>query len=148
MSNPWVLAGLALAAGALIPVQAAANLLLVGSLHSVLRAALVLLATGFMTLALIAVVARVPPPGVAHLVATPAHGFWGGPIVATYVLAIMFLAPVMGVGNAVRWIVTGQVLAALLIDHWGLFGAGQHVMDGRRLLGAVCMILGVGLARS
>jgi transporter family-2 protein len=132
----------------LIPVQAAANLLLVHSLHSVVRAALVLLATGFLTLAVIAVVVRVPPPGLAHLTAIPVHGFWGGPIVATYVLAIMLLAPAMGVGNAVRWIVTGQVLAALLIDHWGLFGADRQPMDGFRLLGAFCMILGVGLART
>jgi transporter family-2 protein len=148
VSNPWILAGFALVAGGLIPVQASANLLLVHSLQSVVRAALVLLATAFMTLTLIAAAARVSPPGVAHLAAVPAHGFWGGPIVATYVLAIMLLAPAMGVGSAVRWIVTGQVLAALLIDHWGLFGASQQVMDGRRLLGAVCMILGVGLART
>lgn len=148
MSNAWTLAGLALVAGGLIPVQAAANVLLVDSLQSVVRAALVLLATGFMTLAMIAVVARVPPPGVTHLAAIPAHGLWGGPIVATYVLAIMLLAPAMGVGNAVRWIVTGQVLAALLIDHLGLFGASQQVLDARRLLGAGCMILGVGLART
>lgn len=148
MSNPWTLAALALVAGGLIPVQAASNLLLVESLQSVVRAALVLLATGFVTLLIIAVAARVPPPGVAHLIATPGHGFWGGPIVATYVVAIMLLAPAMGVGSAVRWIVTGQVLAALLIDHWGLFGASQQTIDGRRLLGAVCMILGVGLART
>jgi transporter family-2 protein len=148
VSNAWILPGLALVAGGLIPVQAAANLLLVHSLQSVVRAALVLMASGFMTLAVIAVVARVPPPGVAHFIAIPAHGFLGGPIVATYVLAIMLLAPAMGVGNAVRWIVTGQVLAALLIDHWGLFGASQQTMDGSRLLGSLCMILGVGLART
>jgi transporter family-2 protein len=138
---------LALIAGGLIPVQAAANLVLVDALQSILRAALILLATGFVFLAMVAAVTRVPLPGPAHLLGIPAHGFWGGPIVATYVLAIMFLAPIMGVGNAVRWIVTGQVLAALLIDHLGLFGASVQTMDGSRIAGALLMIVGVGLAR-
>ncbi len=53
-----------------------------------------------------------PPPGVTHLAAIPAHGSWGGPIVATCVLAIVSLPPAMGAGNAVRWIVAGH-------GHWG-----------------------------
>ncbi len=53
-----------------------------------------------------------PSPGMTLLAAIPAHGLWGGPIVATCLRAIMFLAPAMGVGNAVWWIGTGD-------GHWG-----------------------------
>jgi transporter family-2 protein len=63
------------------------------------------------------------------------------------VIAITFLAPRLGVGNAIRLVVTGQIVAAVTIDHVGAFGAVVQRLTMGRAIGAVLMIIGVILAR-
>jgi transporter family-2 protein len=43
--------------------------------------------------------------------------------VAFYVLSITYIAPTFGVGNAVFFVLLGQLVSAAIIDHFGLFGA-------------------------
>jgi transporter family-2 protein len=43
--------------------------------------------------------------------------------VAFYVLSITWIAPTFGVGNAVFFVLLGQLVSAAMIDHFGLFGA-------------------------
>src|SRR6478752_1067358 len=88
---------LALAAGALIPVQAAANAALARAVGG--RA------------------------DWAGLPAAPPWAYAGGLVVAAYVLTITFLVPRLGVGAAVALIVTGQIVGALAVDHFGLLRA-------------------------
>jgi bacterial/archaeal transporter family-2 protein len=98
---------LALAAGALIPVQAAANAALARSLGgSVPAAALVLFAVAAAAAAglALAVGGRADWAG---LPAAPPWAYAGGLIVAAYVLTITFLVPRLGVGAAIALIVTG-----------------------------------------
>jgi bacterial/archaeal transporter family-2 protein len=138
---------LALVAGALIPVQAAANAALSKSLQgSVGYAALTLFAVAGATT--IAAIALIPgsAPSWGQFRAAPAWSFIGGVIVAVYVLTITFLAPRLGVGAAISLIVTGQILAALLIDHYGLMGSLQFPLTPGRLAGAALMIVGAFLA--
>jgi transporter family-2 protein len=138
---------LALAAGALIPVQAAAN----AALSRVIRgnvpaAAMILFVVAALATALAAIVtgARIPP--LAELKAVPWWGFTGGIIVAFYVFTITFLAPRLGVGTAIALVVTGQVMAAITIDHFGLMRSPLFPLTPTRLLGAALMVLGVFLA--
>jgi transporter family-2 protein len=77
----------------------------------------------------------------------PAYGYFGGFIVASYVIAITFLAPRLGVGNAICFIVTGQIFAAVLIDHFGLFGAPVQTLSWTRAAGIALMIAGLFLAK-
>jgi bacterial/archaeal transporter family-2 protein len=138
---------LALVAGALIPVQAAANAALSKSLQgSVGYAALTLFAVAGATT--IAAIALIPgsAPSWGQFRAAPAWSFIGGAIVAMYVLTITFLAPRLGVGAAISLIVTGQILAALLIDHYGLMRSLQFPLTTGRLAGAALMIVGAFLA--
>jgi hypothetical protein len=51
------------------------------------------------------------------------------------------------VGNAIRLVVTGQIVAAVTIDHVGAFGAVVQRLTMGRAIGAVLMIIGVILAR-
>jgi transporter family-2 protein len=50
------------------------------------------------------------------------------------------------VGNAIALVVTGQVVAALAIDHFGLLRSLTFALTPSRLLGAVFMVIGVFLA--
>lgn len=138
---------LAFSVGALIPVQAAANSMLSLGLRSVTYAAMALFTTGLLFILFVALVFRVEPPSMTVFASVPGYSFIGGVIVATYVLAITFLTPQMGVGSAICWIVTGQIVTAVVIDHFGLIGASEHYLNWQRATGVFCMIGGTFLAR-
>lgn len=142
-----LLSAFALLVGALIPIQAATNAALSKAIESVFYASLVLFGVGFVFVASFLAIRRVAPPSSAAFRAAPAYGYLGGFIVATYVLSITYLAPRFGVGNAICFIVTGQIISAVLIDHFGLLGAVVQHMSWQRALGACLMVLGLFLAR-
>jgi transporter family-2 protein len=56
---------------------------------------------------------------------------------------ITILTPRLGVGAAIGLIVTGQILCAVLIDHFGLLNAAVKPITLTRLLGMLLMIAGV-----
>jgi transporter family-2 protein len=142
-----LLAALAVIVGALIPVQAATNAAMSRIVGSVAITSLVLFAIGFVVVAAWAIVMRVPLPSLETLRQVPAYGYSGGFVVASYVIVITFLAPQLGVGNAIRLVVTGQIVAAVIIDHVGAFGAVVQRLTMGRAIGVVLMIIGVILAR-
>ena len=142
-----LLGALGVIVGALIPVQAATNAAMSRVIGSVAITSLALFAVGFVVVAAWAMVLREPLPSLETLRHVPAYGYFGGIIVAGYVISITFLAPRLGVGNAVRLVVTGQIAAAVIIDHVGAFGAVVHRLTIGRAIGAVLMIIGVILAR-
>jgi hypothetical protein len=99
----FVLLGtLAVIVGALIPIQAATNAAMSRAIGSVAITSLALFAIGFVVVAAWAIVIREPLPSLETLRHVPAYGYFGGFIVASYVIAITFLAPRLGVGNAIR----------------------------------------------
>jgi transporter family-2 protein len=77
----------------------------------------------------------------------PAQFYFGGLFVAFYVIAVTFIAPKFGVGNAIFFVLVGQLISAATIDHFGLFGALRSAIDARRVAGIALMIAGVYLAR-
>ena len=141
------LAALALVVGALIPLQAATNAALARALGSVAFASFTVFAVALVFVSACVVVARTPVPALGVLRSAPAYGYLGGLIVGSYVLAITFLAPRLGVGNAICFIVTGQILAAVAIDHFGLFGSMVQLLSWQRALGVLFMIAGLFLAK-
>ena len=142
-----LLAALAVIVGALIPVQAATNAAMSRVIGSVAITSLALFAIGFVVVAAWTIVIREPLPSLETLRRVPAYGWCGGFIVASYVISITFLAPRLGVGSAIRLVVTGQIVAAVIIDHLGAFGAVAQRLTMGRAIGAVLMIIGVILAR-
>ncbi len=85
-------------------------------------------------------------PGAAALAQVPAqpkHLLLGGFFVAFYVLSVTWIAPRFGVGNAVFCVLLGQMLAASVIDHFGLFGAVVRPLNLMRASGIGLMALGV-----
>ena len=58
-----------------------------------------------------------------------------------------FIAPKFGVGNAIFFVLVGQLVSAATIDHFGLFGALRSAIDLKRTAGIALMIAGVYLAR-
>ncbi len=142
MQEPMPLYALTmLAAGIGIPVLAALNAALGARLGSPIAAGAVLFTVALViTLALLAISGPAALKGVAE---APRHLMLAGVLVAFYVLSITFIAPRFGVGNAVFFVLLGQLISAAAIDHFGLFGARVSPLSGTRALGIALMAAGV-----
>lgn len=134
---------LALFAGLLLPLQAGINSGLRGSLGHPLLATLASFLVGTVGLAMVLVGARVPLPSTTSL-ATPSWWQWsGGLLGAVYIMVSIVVAPRLGAATMIATIVAGQMLASLLLDHFGLVGYVPHALNGWRLLGGLLVISGV-----
>ena len=128
-------------AGMGIPLLAALNAALGRSIGSPAAAALVLFC---VALAVAAIAALVTGPGaLSKVAAAPRHLLLGGVFVAFYVLSVTYIAPHFGVGNAVFFVLIGQLVSAATIDHFGLFGAQVSPLGLTRAGGIALMALGV-----
>lgn len=76
----------------------------------------------------------------------PFYFYLGGVFVAFYVLSVTWVAPQFGVGNAVAFVLLGQLISMAAIDQFGLLGAPTHVITIQRAVGLILMSVGVFLA--
>ena len=139
---------LALATGIGIPILAAINGALGQRLANPFAAGAILIGVGLVVAAIVTLVstrgeiaplgARLPPFGWLYA---------GGLFMAFYILSITWLVPRFGVGNAVFFVLLGQIIAAVIIDHFGLMGAPRLPVGPVRAAGVVLMLIGVLLAR-
>lgn len=137
------LAAWAFAAGALIPVMGALNAGLSRSLGSAPIAALVLFGVAFCGVATVCLVTRQAMPTGSAFAAAPARLYFGGLIVAFYVLSVTLLIPVFGVGNTILFAMVAQILISAMMDAVGLFGAPVRGLSLMRLSGLALMIAGL-----
>ncbi len=138
-------AAVMLAAGIGIPVLAALNAALGVRLGSPVAAAMVLFCVALLCSA--AVWAALGRTGLAKLNEAPRHLFLAGALVAFYILSITFIAPHFGIGNAVFFVLLGQLISAAAIDHLGLFGARISPLSLTRATGIAVMALGVWITQ-
>lgn len=139
---------LGLAAGAFIPVMAALSGALGRASNNPNLAALFVVA-GACAMVFVFTLAtgalRAPQAVLAQ--ATPlqlASGFG----MAFYLLAITFLAPRIGVGNAVMFVVVAQLVSSAVIDHFALFGAPHKPIGLQRLIGIGVLTIGAIVAQT
>ncbi|WP_127114271.1 DMT family transporter [Shimia sediminis] len=146
MSQTFQYAGVMLLAGIGIPVLAALNAALGQRLGSPLAAGVVLFCVA-LTTAIFVLLVSGQSNLLAGLTSSPKHLFLGGVLVAFYVLTITWIAPKFGVGNAVFFVLLGQLISAAAIDHFGLFGAQVSPLSLARAGGIAVMAAGVWLTQ-
>ena len=130
-----------LAAGIGIPLLAALNAALGKTMGSPAAAAVILFTVALLTAVVAATVTG--PGAVLKAAGAPKHLFLGGVLVAFYVLSVTYIAPSFGVGNAVFFVLIGQLISAAAIDHFGLFGAQISPLTLTRSAGLAIMGFGV-----
>ncbi|WJY20677.1 DMT family transporter [Fontisubflavum oceani] len=135
-----------LAAGIGIPLLAALNARLGANIGSPAAAALILFLVALVATTVTMVVSG-GTGALSNLAAQPKHLFLAGLFVAFYVLSITWVAPTFGVGNAVFFVLLGQLISAAAIDHFGLFGAQVASLSPMRIAGILVMALGVALTQ-
>ncbi|MGJ8616105.1 MAG: DMT family transporter [Sulfitobacter sp.] len=132
-------------AGVGIPVLAALNAALGTRIGSPAAAGTVLFLIAFS--ASLCVALMTGPQAFARFAGVPKHLFLAGLLVAFYVLSITYIAPHFGVGNAVFFVLLGQLVSAAAIDHFGLFGAQVSPLGLARTGGIALMAAGVWLTQ-
>ena len=133
-------------AGIGIPVLAALNAALGQRIGAPMATGVILFAVAFAC-ALIVATASGQLTGLALAANAPKHLFLAGCLVAFYVLSITWVAPKFGVGNAIFFVLLGQLISAAAIDHFGLFGAQMSPLSLTRAAGIAVMAAGVWLTQ-
>lgn len=134
-------AAIMLVAGIGIPVLAALNAQLGGRLGNPAAAAVVGFFVAFCCAGVVLVMTG--PQALAGIATAPKHLFLAGVLIAFYLLSITWIAPKFGVGNAVFFVLLGQMISAAAIDHFGLMGAQASPITLMRAGGIGLMALGV-----
>ncbi len=142
--QPIFYALLMFVAGFGIPMMAALNGSLGVKLHSpALATTILFMVGGLVSLAYLFLSGGIPKLPILQSI--PTFFYLGGLCVIFYILSITWVAPKFGVGNAVSFVLLGQIISMVIIDHFGLLGALQHSVSNQRFVGLALMIVGVFL---
>ena len=145
MNNVYVL--FAITAGAGVAAQAVINGRLRFILGAPVWAATAQFVVGLAVLILFGVVSRQAVPAAADAARAPWWMWTGGLFGALFILMAVVATPVRGAALMLASSIVGQLGAALLIDHYGLFGATVIRITPTRVMGVVLLGLGVILIR-
>ncbi|MBA3390548.1 MAG: DMT family transporter [Actinomycetota bacterium] len=136
-----------IAAGAALTTQFAVN----AQLRTVVGGPVVAAAISFFigTLALVAaalVVGR-QVPEMSVVTSSPWWVWIGGLLGAAFVLASIILTPRLGAATTIGLFLAGQMIASIIIDHFGLLRVAVHEATIPRIVGLMLVLLGVFLVQ-
>ncbi|UZE13363.1 DMT family transporter [Pseudomonas sp. B21-053] len=136
---------LAVIAGAVVPFQSAINANLNRGLGHPLWATLASLLVSLLVLLPIILALRLPLPSVAFISKAPLWMWAGGVFGVCFVALAVMLLPKLGASGFVVLALAGQVIASMVLDHFGLFGLLERQLTLPRVFGAVLLVAGVVL---
>lgn len=145
MSPYWTYAGVMALAGVGIPLLAALNAALGVRIGSPWSATVVLFTVALCCALAVSILTG--PGALAKVPAAPKHLLLAGTLVAFYVMSITFVAPRFGVGNAIFFVLLGQLVSAATIDHFGMFGARVSPLTLTRAGGIAVMAIGLWITQ-
>lgn len=134
---------IALIVGALVPFQAGANAALAKLIGYPLWATLVSLLVSLILVVALIVVMKAPAPALATALTGPWWMWVGGAAGVAYLTAALLLTPKLGVAGFLVAVVAGQMLASLVIDHFGLMGLPEKPISMARVVGLVLIVFGM-----
>ena len=134
---------LALLTGMALATQAGVNGQLGKRLSHPLQASVISFTTGTLILVVLAVAFRAGTPTLAQLRSVPWWGWFGGAIGTLVVTTSLIFGPKVG---AVAWLgllVAGQMVASVILDHFGLAGYPVREINVGRVVGVLFLLVGV-----
>lgn len=140
MKSTILAGGLGFFAGAAVAVQVAVNSMLRQAVGSPMHSAFVSFIVGGLVCLPLSLVA--PKPERAALGTVPWWAWFGGALGACYVISTIVLAPKIGTLALVALTIAGQLLAAIVLEHWGLLSMPKIPLTAGRLVGAVLLVAG------
>ena len=147
MSNIYFLLLVALIAGAVLPVQTAVNNKMAVAVGSPVLGALVSFAVGTLSILIYSVASGESIGSLTSSKDAPAIAWIGGLTGAFFVTVTIILMPRIGVALTISLIIAGQLITALVMDHFGLLGLEVRQVTPLRIVGVVLVGLGAVLIR-
>jgi len=130
-------------AGACAPTQAGINAQLRVFTEDAVTAAFISFAVGTTGLLFYSLVLRIPWPAFQTLAQLP-WWLWSGGLLGAFIVAVtILLVPKLGAATLMGCMIAGQMLASLLLDHYGIVGYSVHPATVWRVLGVVLVVVGV-----
>ena len=106
----------------------------------------VLVSFGVGTLIMAAIVIFFGKGNIRAVSDVPIWQLTGGIYGAFFVVTITFVVPRIGVTTSMIILIAAQIIASLMIDHFGLLGMKTIPLDIKKLAGIVLLMVGVFLA--
>ena len=142
--GPTLAVLIAALAGAGLAVQSGSNAVLGRMLGHPMWATLWQFAAATVLVVVVMAVLKVPMPAFGATAATGPWWVWIGFATGTFfVIAALGLSPVIGVGGFIAALVAGQMIASLVLDHYGLVGLAVRPLTLARVAGAALIVAGV-----
>jgi transporter family-2 protein len=137
---------MALALGAVLPIQAAINARLAKTAGSPVMSAFISFAVGTIALMLFLIIT-----GQFNFRFISAHSPWwiwtGGLLGTFFVAGIVVLLPRLGVVLSFSLVLAGQMFVAIIFDQFGWLGVTVREISPGKIVGSILLIVGVILIR-
>ena len=138
---------LAFLGGVDIAFQIGINSQLKSWLNHPLQASLISFTVGAISLFFYNIVLRLKWPEISQLAKAPWWVWIGGVLGSFYVFTTVYLSSKLEATLLLGLIIFGQMLVALILDHYGLFGFTQDRINFLKVLGVIFMVLGLVLLK-
>ena len=96
-------------------------------------------------LSLFVVVVITGKGNILHFVEAPPYLLLGGVLGAILVTTMLYVIPKLGAAVTITSVITGQMIAALVIDQIGFLGVPKNPVDLSRIVGVLFFAIGIKL---
>ena len=138
-----LLLGAALIAGAVVPFQSGSNAMLGRMLGHPLWATVTSLSVSLLAVIPLLLLFRAPLPKLDQALQAPWWVWTGGLSGVMFITAALLITPRLGATGFMISAIAGQILVAMLIDHFGLMGLPVKEVNLGRVLGVMMIFGGV-----
>jgi transporter family-2 protein len=138
---------LALLGGISVVIQQVLNANLRAELNSAVWSGFMSYLLGLACMVLLAIMLREPIPSPGLVARIPLWAWVGGLFGAIFIALSIIVAHDLGAATLIALLVTGQMIAAIVLDHFGWLGLAQRPIDVSRLIGVCLLVGGVVLIR-
>jgi bacterial/archaeal transporter family-2 protein len=135
----------ALIGGAFIPIQVALNTLLRRYVGDPMQVTFVSYLVGTLTALSICIIAQYPLPTIAALTQTSWWMWVGGCLGTLYVWSTIVATVKIGATLTLALTFAGQMVAALVLDHYGALGLTKYPASPTRIVGVMIVFVGVSI---
>ncbi len=142
----------ALISGAALTSQIGINGKLLSTIESPVLTSFISFLIGTIALAVIYIVAVCyglqPVPALNAITQTSLWMWLGGLLGAFYIFTTIICAPKIGFANMFSLVVAGQIILAIIFDHFGILGNPRHILSPFRAFGVTLLIVSVYLIQT
>lgn len=129
-------------AGIAMTTQAGVNSQLKSAIQDPFMAGFISFITGTLVTGSVVLLSSRPSPTLQQLSSIEIYKYSGGLLGALFVTIIILSAHKIGATNMFSLIIAGQLIAALIFDHYGFIGFKVNQVQPYKLIGVVLLITG------